>query len=290
MPSRKQPRGVCGFCGRESTKGGLARHLGSCGARKDAVQAADAGSGRAMTIIHLRVQDGHRSEFWLDLEINGSAALRDLDGYLRAIWLEYCGHLSMFSEGGWGDEDELPMNAHIGRILKPGAELIHIYDFGDSSETRIKSVSSREGKPTGDRPIFLMSRNLPPAYGCAECERPPSAPAPAAPGSRTYPPARCANPTRRRTSAGTSNSAKSRRRPWRTRPEWACAATTGRRSRRTKRERRGDRRRSDDGSLARRRSPSAIIQANARPRRRMHRHGDKRRMDREESRRAPPAV
>ena len=172
MPSRKQPRGVCGFCGRESAKGGLTRHLASCGARKDAVQAADAGSGRAMTIIHLRVQDDHRSEFWLDLEINGSAALRDLDGYLRAIWLECCGHLSMFSKGGWGDEDELPMNARVGRILKPGAELVHIYDFGDSSETRIKSVSSREGKPTGDRPIFLMSRNLPPAYGCAECGNP----------------------------------------------------------------------------------------------------------------------
>lgn len=173
MAARKQPRGVCVFCGRESTKGGLTRHLASCGARKDAIQAADAGSGRDGALIHLRVQDDSRSEFWLDLEIGGSASLRDLDRYLRAIWLDCCGHLSMFSQGGWGAGDELPKSARIDRALRPGSELVHIYDFGTSSETLIKSVSAREGKPTvGDRPIALMSRNLPPAYGCAECDLP----------------------------------------------------------------------------------------------------------------------
>ena len=171
MAARKQHKGVCGFCGRESTKGGLTRHLASCAARKDAVQTADAGSRGAATLIHLRVQDDHRAEFWLDLEINGSAALRDLDSYLRAIWLECCGHMSMFSEGGWGEGDELPMDARIDRMLKPGAELVHIYDFGESSETLIKSVSAREGKPASDRPIILMSRNKPPGYVCSECDR-----------------------------------------------------------------------------------------------------------------------
>ena len=172
MAAGKQPRGVCVFCGRESTKGGLTRHLASCGARKDAVRAADAGSGRGGDQIHLRVQDAWRSEFWLDLEISGSAALRDLDRYLRAIWLDCCGHLSMFSKGGWGAGDKMPMKARIDRALRAGSELVHIYDFGTSSETLIKSVSAREGKPTGDRPITLMSRNLPPDYGCAECDRP----------------------------------------------------------------------------------------------------------------------
>lgn len=172
MASRKLPRGVCGFCGRESTKGGLTRHLASCGARKDAIQAADAGSGRAESLIHLRVQDDSRSEFWLDLEIRGSAPLRELDRYLKAIWLNCCGHLSMFTKGGWGEGDELPKSARIDRALRPGSELVHIYDFGESSETLIKSVSAREGKPTGDRPIALMSRNLPPEYDCAECDRP----------------------------------------------------------------------------------------------------------------------
>ena len=172
MASRKQPRGVCGFCGRESTKGGLTRHLASCGARKDAIQAADAGSGRSERLIHLRVQDDSRSEFWLDLEISGSAELLELDLYLKAIWLYCCGHISLFSQNGWGVSDELPKNARIDRALRPGSRLVHIYDFGATSETLIKSVSAREGKPTVDRPIALMSRNLPPAYVCAECDRP----------------------------------------------------------------------------------------------------------------------
>jgi len=34
--------------------------------------------------------------------MRGSATLTKLDDYLRAIWLECCGHLSKFTIGGWG--------------------------------------------------------------------------------------------------------------------------------------------------------------------------------------------
>jgi len=34
--------------------------------------------------------------------MRGSATLAKLDDYLRAIWLECCGHLSKFTIGGWG--------------------------------------------------------------------------------------------------------------------------------------------------------------------------------------------
>jgi hypothetical protein len=45
-------------------------------------------------------------------------------------------------------------------VLKIGAELTHIYDFGTSSETLIKVVGMREGKPTNAHPITLMARNI----------------------------------------------------------------------------------------------------------------------------------
>jgi hypothetical protein len=50
--------------------------------------------------------------------------------------------------------------------------LTHIYDFGTSSETEIKCVETRQGKPTTKRPLVLMARNLPPAYECIECGQP----------------------------------------------------------------------------------------------------------------------
>jgi len=103
--------------------------------------------------------------------MSGSKTLQHLDSYLRDIWLDCCGHMSQFSVGGWGG-DKLPVSRKIDQVFRYGAELTHIYDFGTSSETLIKVVGTREGKPTTKHPIALMARNLMPEHKCVECERP----------------------------------------------------------------------------------------------------------------------
>ncbi len=55
------------------------------------------------------------------------------------------------------------------QVLKPGVEVTHIYDFGTSSETLIRAVAVREGRPTSSRPIALMARNSRPEENCMEC-------------------------------------------------------------------------------------------------------------------------
>ncbi len=122
-------------------------------------------------LYHLRVQDAWRDDFWLDLEVRGSATLQHLDHYLRASWLECCEHLSQFSIGGW-EGSEIPKKRRIDQVFAPGVELTHIYDFGTSSETLIKFVAVREGEPTTSRPIALMARNSPPEASCIECGQP----------------------------------------------------------------------------------------------------------------------
>ena len=82
--------------------------------------------------------------------MRGSATLADLDHYLRAIWLECCGHLSRFSVGGW-DGAEISKRRRVEQVFRLGLELVHIYDFGTSSETLIKVVDGRKGKPHGLR-------------------------------------------------------------------------------------------------------------------------------------------
>jgi hypothetical protein len=152
------------------SKGGLSRHLKSCPERQAAIAAADEGEGRTQNLYHLKVEDAWSSDFWLHLEVRGRAKLRDLDRYLRSIWLECCGHLSQFTTGGW--TDEINMGRWIEKVFEPGVELEHIYDFGTSSHTMVKALDVRRGKPLSGHPIFLMARNEPPEVTCIECGQP----------------------------------------------------------------------------------------------------------------------
>jgi len=171
MPRGKQSKGTCSYCGEEIAKSGVTKYLSACPKRQAIIEKAEEKKAASESLYHLRVQDMWRSEFWLDLEMSGSRTLEDLDAYLRAIWLECCGHLSQFSVGGWRGK-EIPKNRRIGEIFQREVELTHIYDFGTSSETLIKSAGTREGKPTTSHPIALMARNLLPEARCIECQQP----------------------------------------------------------------------------------------------------------------------
>ena len=171
MAETERSRGACAYCGRELTRGGMTKHLRACEARLQAIAAADAGPGPVGTHIHLQVLPARSREYWLNLEVDGSATLKQVDGYLRAIWLECCGHLSQFSAGGWGGST-IGMARKVDQVFRPGVELTHVYDFGTSSVTLLKTVEAREGRRTGKRPIALMARNAPPAYTCQECGAP----------------------------------------------------------------------------------------------------------------------
>lgn len=171
MERKKQSRGKCTFCGREMTRGGLAKHLRICPERQERISRANRGQEEEQIIYHLQVQDAWWGEYWLHLEMKGSATLQTLDRYLRAIWLECCGHLSRFSIGGW-DGNEIAKKRPVVQVFRPGLELTHIYDFGTSSETLIKVVDVRNGKPLTAHPIYLMARNRAPEAKCIECGEP----------------------------------------------------------------------------------------------------------------------
>jgi hypothetical protein len=173
MPRGKQSRGQCAFCGYETTKGSMARHVAACPQRQAQLAKAEQSNRKPETLYYLRMQDAYGGDFWLDLEVRGSAKLKDIDTYLRAIWLECCGHLSRFSFGrGWGDE--IAKSRPVDAVFHGDVELTHIYDFGTSSETRIKPISRRTGIPLTARPMALMARNVMPEAQCMECGQPAS--------------------------------------------------------------------------------------------------------------------
>ncbi len=168
MAQRKQSRGRCSYCGNEYAKGGMIRHLRACPERENAIAAAEEKDIEPESVYHLRAEDAWSSAFWLNLEMRGPAPLEALDRYLRAIWLECCGHLSRFGE--WGI-DEIPKSARAEQVFSPDTELMHIYDFGTSSHTQIRVMGEREGAPLSEHSIELMARNEQPEVTCMECDR-----------------------------------------------------------------------------------------------------------------------
>lgn len=142
----------------------------------------DAGRGRNQAIYHLQVLNTWGGDYWLHLEMKGSATLKGLDQYLRDIWLECCGHLSAFEIGqvrytqlfddgmSWGIEKS--MNVQVKKLFAPGMSIAYEYDFGSTTELIIKVVGVRTGKALTPHPIALMARNQVEPGVCAVCGQP----------------------------------------------------------------------------------------------------------------------
>ena len=171
MSRKPESRGSCAYCGEVINKRSVTRHLDKCARRLEALQSTAISSRPVETLWHLRVQDAYDKDYWLNLEMVGSASLDKLDNYLRSIWLECCGHLSMFTIGGWRG-DEIAKSRKADAIFEPGMVLRHLYDFGTTSETDIKVVAAREGQAITKHRIALLARNVIPEAVCQECGQP----------------------------------------------------------------------------------------------------------------------
>jgi hypothetical protein len=184
---RLQTKGTCLQCKGTFGKAAMTRHLAKCveaSAAPKGVPVRQAGP-KMTRLFHLVVQGRYNPQYWLHLEVPATATLQDLDDFLRHIWLECCGHLSAFEiagarysvpvEDAWSpfaDEwDERNMDVQLGKVLRPGLQFTHEYDFGSTTELTLKVVSERQG-PVGKDLIRLLARNEPPAIPCESCGKP----------------------------------------------------------------------------------------------------------------------
>jgi len=172
MMARSQPsHGKCAFCGVGVTDSNVTRHLQTCSARQSAIQKADR-DRRQQRLYHLLITAANSPLYWLHLEMNGAASLATLDHYLRAIWVECCGHLSQFSIGASRAGNEVVMGTEADRVLSRTDRLSYVYDFGTETQLEIRVEDGREGQPLTDHPIHLMARNDPPPLACGVCGEP----------------------------------------------------------------------------------------------------------------------
>jgi len=182
MARKTVPAGVCAFCEREVAAAGMTKHLATCAARQAAIDKAEASKRKPQPLYHLVVRDAVDGTYWLHLEVAGSATLQDLDAYLRAIWVDCCGHISHFVfgttryqeliDGFFALGDQKSITTKAVDVLRAGLKGKYEYDFGSPTELKIEVIAERTGKPLTTKPVTLLARNLMPVQVCVECGEP----------------------------------------------------------------------------------------------------------------------
>ena len=160
--------GTCVFCQEIFSKVAITKHLSSCKKRSVSKEATT-------PLYHLVVQTRHASEFWLHLEVPIKLTLESLDDFLRDIWLECCGHLSLFRIGeetfvsypdkAMGDRS---MNISLEKIVVPGAVLAYEYDFGTTTYLTLKVLGEYRGEDS-KKPRLLARNNFSKSF-CSCCK------------------------------------------------------------------------------------------------------------------------
>lgn len=121
--------------------------------------------------IHCRISGLYARNYWLNILIPASFTLGDLDGFLRDIWVECCGHLSEFSIEKPFQGGPLSMNRKLYDIATEVDKIHYVYDFGSSTELEITFISHHPVNLVQKREIVVLARNAPPEYLCCECEK-----------------------------------------------------------------------------------------------------------------------
>lgn len=175
----QRTKGKCKYCGKEYTMGYMNQHLPKCKERQN-ILAEEKGT-RSCGYFELAISSRYSKTHWLFLEVRENAELKDLDAFLRDIWVECCGHLSAFHIDGesyevvpadrlWGEPSK-SMKYQLKTLLEKGMTFYYEYDYGSTTELMITVVNYRIGRQHKEK-ITILSRNNPPVYECEECGKP----------------------------------------------------------------------------------------------------------------------
>lgn len=156
----KASNGTCELCGKQTSKGGMTRHLKSCAPAHDE-------PGRRQEIVLLRIETAFDPGlWWLHLEARAAAPLAVVDELLRHLWLECCGHMSAF----YFDREEIDGDVSLDTAFRfGGPKFDYDYDFGSTTQLRGEALARRKGRFAGP-PVRLLARNDPPVWECTECD------------------------------------------------------------------------------------------------------------------------
>jgi hypothetical protein len=193
MEEKLVSEGKCLFCGEKFSKKAIHRHI----AKHLSEKVKTGNSGISFLVKIETPKKWGDTPYFLSLWIDGKCEFSAIDDFLRAIWLDCCGHMSAFSiprkktdstpkfnfktmddflSQFNDDEEEYPgeisMNKKAKDVLFKGLKLNYTYDFGSSTNLVLTVIE--EYPINADEKVVLLSRNEPPEMMCAMCGKAPA--------------------------------------------------------------------------------------------------------------------
>ncbi len=160
--------GTCAYCKKEFSKLVLKKHFERCEMKTT--------SGTEKEEFFLISVEGYDDkEYWLYISANVNSTLKQVDSFLRDIWLECCGHLSAFYINGIDYESSRydssyskTMNIKLEKILDVGDKFTHDYDFGSTTTLKLKIISKYINFKRKKK-VELIANNIKPLKKCDSC-------------------------------------------------------------------------------------------------------------------------
>lgn len=171
--------GVCRFCLKTFSSTAMTRHLLACKAKKEKDAKEVSKAKIKYPIYHIKLSS--YGNYWLHIEMKAAATLRELDDFIRRIWLECCGHLSLFNINGveyeeiegqdnldymW-ERDIKSIGTRLVKALKVGEKFVYEYDFGSTTYVEGKVIAARQG--VLNEKVRILARNNSYNFSCEEC-------------------------------------------------------------------------------------------------------------------------
>lgn len=159
--SQESYEGICCYCNEVVTKRTIRKHLEKC---KDKILFdSQFNKENNFKFFRLIVEGTYAPSHWILVEVSSVLTLKKVDQFLRDVWLECCGHLSAFSI----KRTEIAMNKKLYDVFQKGLSLDYEYDFGSTTNLKIKVLSQIDS--SDEKPIRILAMNKKLEILCSAC-------------------------------------------------------------------------------------------------------------------------
>lgn len=169
--------GRCYYCNKDLNERTIKRHIRNCPEMKKAIEKQNKGSKRGQFIISIK-DKYDKNTYCIYVSIDENLQLEHLDGFIRDVWVECCGHLSCFKINGelynsYEDDEDFyeesyQMDIKLKDVLSVNQKFEYHYDFGSTTELILEVIDYIK-VPKNFSQIEIVARNNEVIHSCYKC-------------------------------------------------------------------------------------------------------------------------